>query len=102
MLYACLCISPINFQMAELISIQLCMCIMAPELISTAYFMNPSHQSVCLYVYPSIVARQWLGRNVTTVANTDVPIEELLDASFSMWSVSYQGEQAISSSQNFL
>jgi hypothetical protein len=21
--------------------------------ISTAYFINPSHQSVCLYVYPS-------------------------------------------------
>jgi hypothetical protein len=25
--------------------------IMAPEPISTAYFINPSHQSVCLYVY---------------------------------------------------
>jgi hypothetical protein len=34
--------------------------IMAPEPISTAYFMNPSNQSVCLYVYPPIVARQRL------------------------------------------
>jgi hypothetical protein len=29
------------------------MYIMVPEPISAAYFMNPSHQSVCLYVYPS-------------------------------------------------
>jgi hypothetical protein len=36
------------------------MYIMAPEPISTAYFINPSHQSVCLYVYPLIVARQRL------------------------------------------
>jgi hypothetical protein len=28
--------------------------------------------------------------------------EELLDASLSMWSVSYQGKQVIGSSQNFL
>jgi hypothetical protein len=49
-----------------------------------------------------IVPRQWLGRNVTAVTNTHATIEELLDASFSMWPVSYQGKQAISSSQNFL
>jgi hypothetical protein len=28
--------------------------IIAPEPISTTYLINPSHQSVCLYVYPSI------------------------------------------------
>jgi hypothetical protein len=28
------------------------MYIMAPEPISAAYFINPSHQSVCLHVYP--------------------------------------------------
>jgi hypothetical protein len=39
---------------------------------------------------PSIVARQRLGRNVTAVTNTHATIEELLDASFSMWPVSYQ------------
>jgi hypothetical protein len=56
---------------------------------------------VCLCI-PPIVARQRLGRNVTAVTNTYATIEELLDASFSMRSVSYQGKQAISSSQSFL
>jgi hypothetical protein len=51
---------------------------------------------------PSIVAKQRLGRNVTAVTNTQAAIEELLDASFSMWPVSYQGKYTISSSQNFL
>jgi hypothetical protein len=49
-----------------------------------------------------IVARQRLGRNVTAGTNIHSTIEDLLDASFSMWPVSYQGKQAISSSQNFL
>jgi hypothetical protein len=40
------------------------MYIMAPEPISTAYFINPSHQSVCLYVYSPIVARQRLGKTL--------------------------------------
>jgi hypothetical protein len=39
-----------------------------------------------------VVARQRLGRNVTAVTNTYATIEELLDASFSMWPVSYQGK----------
>jgi hypothetical protein len=42
-----LCISPLS-TFAKLRTY-----IMAPEPISTAYFINPSHQSVCLYVYPS-------------------------------------------------
>jgi hypothetical protein len=41
---------------------------------------------------PLMVAWQRLGRNVTAVTNTYVTIEELLDAPFSMWPVSYQGE----------
>jgi UDP-3-O-[3-hydroxymyristoyl] glucosamine N-acyltransferase len=49
-----------------------------------------------------IVARQRLGRNVTAVTNTHLTIEELLDVSFSMWPLSFQGKQPISSSQNFL
>jgi hypothetical protein len=65
---------------------------MTPEPISTAYFMNPSHQSVCLYLYPAIVARQRLGKNITAATNTHATIEELLDASFSMLSVSYEGK----------
>jgi hypothetical protein len=41
---------------------------------------------------PLIVARKRLARNVTAVKNTHATIEELLDASFSMWPVSYQGK----------
>jgi hypothetical protein len=41
--------------------------------------------------YPLIFARQRLGRNVTALTNTHAIIEQLLDASFSMWPVSYQG-----------
>jgi hypothetical protein len=41
---------------------------------------------------PFIVARQRLCRNVTAVINTQATIEELLDASFSMWPMSYQGK----------
>jgi hypothetical protein len=37
--------------MAEPIFMELGMYIMAPEPISTAYVMNPSHQSVYRYVY---------------------------------------------------
>jgi hypothetical protein len=47
---------------------------------------------------PPIVARQRIGKNVTAVTNIHATIEELLDASFSMWPVSYQGKWAISSS----
>jgi hypothetical protein len=36
--------------------------ITAPEPISTAYFINPSDQSACLYVHLFNVARQRLGK----------------------------------------
>jgi DeoR/GlpR family transcriptional regulator of sugar metabolism len=39
-----------------------------------------------------VVASQLLDRNVTVVTNTHATIEELLDASFSVWPVSYEGE----------
>jgi hypothetical protein len=42
--------------------------IMAPEPISTVYFINPSHQSV--YLYPSVVARQWLNKTITVAVKT--------------------------------
>jgi hypothetical protein len=48
--------------------------IMAPDSISTAYFTNPSHQSVSVYVNPLIVARQRLGKNVTAATNTHATI----------------------------
>jgi hypothetical protein len=38
---------PIHFWMAESIFMKLGIYIVAPELISAAYFINPSHQSVC-------------------------------------------------------
>jgi hypothetical protein len=47
---------------------------------------------LCACVSPAIVPRQRLGRNVTAVTNTHAIIEEMLDASFSMWPVSYQGK----------
>jgi hypothetical protein len=61
---------PINFWMPEPIFMKPGMYIMAPEPISMAYFINPSHQSLCLYVYPPNVAKQRLGKNVTATKNT--------------------------------
>jgi hypothetical protein len=52
--------------MPEPIFMKLGMNVMAPEPISTAYFISPYHQSVCLYLY---VARQRVGKNVTTATN---------------------------------
>jgi hypothetical protein len=56
------------------------MYIMASEPISTAYFINPSHHFVCLYVCTHNVARQRLSRNVIAATNTHARIEELLNA----------------------
>jgi hypothetical protein len=83
LLCVCECL-PINLLMAEPIFMKLGMHIMAPEPIWTAYFINASHQFVCLYVY---VARQRLGKNVTAATKLHATIEELLDASFSMRSL---------------
>jgi hypothetical protein len=63
---------------------------MADEPISMAHFINPSQQSVCLYAYLRIVARQRLGEKVTAAMITHATIKEFLDASFYMLSVSYQ------------
>jgi hypothetical protein len=38
-----------------------------------------------------LVARQRLARNVTAVTNTNATVEELLDALFLLWPLSYQG-----------
>jgi hypothetical protein len=40
------------------------------EPISTACFINPSHQSMCLFVYPTIFARQRLRKHVPAATNT--------------------------------
>jgi hypothetical protein len=71
--------------MAEPVFMRVGMYIMAPEPILTTY----THQSVCLYVYPPIAARQRLGKNVTAATNAHGTIEKL-DASFSIRSMPYQ------------
>jgi hypothetical protein len=51
----CICVSPsiIKFWMPEPIFLKIGMYdVIAPEPISIAYFINPSSQSLCLYVYP--------------------------------------------------
>jgi hypothetical protein len=52
---------------------------------------NPTVGRQWLGKNPLIVARQRLSINFTAVTNTRETIEELLDASFPMWPVSYQG-----------
>jgi hypothetical protein len=69
--------------MPEPIFMKLGMFILATAPISSAYFISP-YDSVYLYVYHFIV-RQRLGKNITAATNTHATVEELLDASFSMW-----------------
>jgi hypothetical protein len=66
----CLCLrNPlVNVSMSEPMCMKLGMHIMTPDPISTAYFINPSHQSVCLY--PLIITKQRLGGKVTAARNT--------------------------------
>jgi hypothetical protein len=51
MLSVCMCIPPIKFRTPEPIFMYFGMYIMAPESISIAYFLNLTHQFVCLYVF---------------------------------------------------
>jgi hypothetical protein len=55
-----------------------------------AYFRNHSHQSVCLYLYPSEVARQRLNKSVNAAVKRHATVEELLDALLSVRSVSHE------------
>jgi hypothetical protein len=75
--------------MPEPVFMKFGMYIMAPEPLSTAYFINPSHQSVSICVsFPSILGN---GSVYTfPLQRIHVTIKDLLDASFSMPSVSYQ------------
>jgi hypothetical protein len=70
----CVSIPLIRFWMAEPIFLKFDAHIMAPEPISMAYFITLSHKSVCLYMYPPLVARQRLSRNVTATKNTHATI----------------------------
>jgi hypothetical protein len=79
----------IDFGMPGPIFMKFGMYIMAPESISVTYFINPSRQTVCLYVYPTSL----LGNGSVKPLpwqNTHTTLEELLYASFPMRSVSYQ------------
>jgi hypothetical protein len=69
-LYVCVYHPLINLLMPEPIFMKLSNYIMAPEPISVAYYLNPSHQSVYLCVcvcIPPIVARRRLGWHVPAV-----------------------------------
>jgi hypothetical protein len=78
----CLCVRKtpsITFWMSQSIFMKLGdMYIMAPELISTAYFINPSRQTVCLCIL-TFIARQRLGKHHPMPTNIR-KINELLDA----------------------
>jgi hypothetical protein len=50
--------------------------------------LHKSLSSACVIVYPSIVGRQRLGKNVTSAKNTHETIEEMMEASFSKRSMS--------------
>jgi hypothetical protein len=54
---------------------------MAPEPISTLYFINPSHQSACLYVWVplSLLGNGWVKKNVTAATSTHATTEEMPD-----------------------
>jgi hypothetical protein len=62
--------------------LSLCVCLCIPPIVARQRLGNN----------PPLVDRRRLGRNVTAVTNTHATIEELLDASFSVWPVSYQGK----------
>jgi hypothetical protein len=63
-------------------SMNLGMHVMTPEPVSTEYFVNPSYKSVCLYLYPLIVARQWPDKNITATMNAHATIKQFLDVSY--------------------
>jgi hypothetical protein len=70
------------------VCVRVSMCVCVSVCLSTPLIV--ARQRLCNN--PPIVARQRLGRNVTAVTNTHATLEELLDASFSMWPASYQGK----------
>jgi hypothetical protein len=63
---------------------------------------TPSHQYVCLYVYPPIAARQQLGETVTVATNTDAIMKNCWVRRILCRPYRIKGKQAISSSQNLL
>jgi hypothetical protein len=70
--------------MSEAVFMKLGTYVTAPEPISTVYFLNVSHQPVCLYLYRHIIDRQRFAKNVTVPKNTYATIEALCVASCCM------------------
>jgi hypothetical protein len=66
-------------------------------LYETFYICEP----IITCVYPSIVARQRVGRNVTTAMNTHATVEKFLDTSFYRRPVLYQKNEGCSSQNLF-
>jgi hypothetical protein len=72
------------------VAVCVCVCVSAYPPIVARQRLGKNHPIVArqrLGKYLLIVTRQRPGRNVTAVTNTHATIEELLDASFSMWPV---------------
>jgi hypothetical protein len=76
--------------MPEPVFMKLSMYIMAAEPILTAYFIDPFHQSVCLYVYPRLLLLGSGSVDTFPWQRIHTPIEELLEASFYLRCVWYQ------------
>jgi hypothetical protein len=72
------------------------MYIMTSEPVSTAYFMNLSHESVFLYAYPPVIARQRHGKHVP------VAKKNCWKPHFLCCECRTKGKQAIHSSKNFM
>jgi hypothetical protein len=80
MLSVCICVyvcesHHIHFSMREPIFMEFGMYIMAFKPDSTAYFINPSTQCVCVCVYFPVVARQLLSKNFSAALNIEATTE---------------------------
>jgi hypothetical protein len=67
-----------------------CVCMCIPLSLLGSGSVNSPYR--CSAKHDKNTLSQRLGRNVTAVTNTHTTIEELLDVSFSMWPMSYEGK----------
>jgi hypothetical protein len=70
--------------MSEPIFTKLSICIVAPDTISKAFSINPSHQSICVLLLGNGLVKTFPRQQI------HVTIQETLDPSFFVQSVSYQ------------
>jgi hypothetical protein len=64
--------------------------VMTPDPILAAYFINPTHQSACLYVYPKSLLDNGSVRTFLLQRMHATVIEELLDASLYVQPILYE------------